>query len=201
MSNSQILENVEFKGDYKVEEFCIIGKVSNNLSAGSKTVFGSSANIRSHCVIYSGNIIGENFQTGHNVLVRESNTIGDNVSIGSHSVVEHHVIIGDKVRIHSQAFIPEESILEEGAWIGPNVVITNARYPTSRDVKEKLKGAWVGKGAIIGANSTILPGLKIGDGAIIGAGSVVTKDVPAGAVVAGNPARIINKRENIEDYK
>jgi hypothetical protein len=81
--------------------------------------------------------------------------------------------------------------LNPNVWIGPNVVITNAKYPRSPLVKENLKGALVRRGAKIGANATLLPGIEIGANALVGAGSTVTKDVPADAVVAGNPARII----------
>ena len=80
-------------------------------------------------MIYAGNVIGRNFQTGNKVNIRESNRIGDNVSVGTLSVIEHHVEIGNNVRIHTQVFIPEFSVLEDGCWIGPNVVFTNAKYP------------------------------------------------------------------------
>jgi len=155
------------------------------------TTIGFKANIRSQSVIYAGNTIGAGFQTGHHVLVRELNTIGDDVSVGSGSVVEHHVTIGNAVRIHSQAFIPEFSVLEDNCWIGPNVVLTNDRFPASALSKRLLKGPKIRSGARIGANATILPGVEIGENALVGAGSVVTKDVPPGKVVAGNPARII----------
>jgi acetyltransferase-like isoleucine patch superfamily enzyme len=147
--------------------------------------------IRSHTVIYAGNIIGRNFQTGNKVNIRESNRIGDNVSVGTLSVIEHHVEIGDNVRIHTQAFIPEFSVLEDGCWIGPNVVMTNAKYPLAPNVKEQLAGPVIKKNAKIGANATLLPGVVIGENALVGAGAVVIKDVPAGAVVIGNPARVI----------
>jgi acetyltransferase-like isoleucine patch superfamily enzyme len=84
-------------------------------------------------------------------------------------------------------------VLEEQCWIGPNVVITNAKYPRSPRVKEELKGAHVMPGAIVSANATLLPGVCIGVRALVGAGSVVTRDVADGAVVAGNPARFIKK--------
>ncbi len=93
--------------------------------------------IRSHTVIYAGNTIGRNFQTGNKVNIRESNRIGDNVSVGTLSVIEHHVEIADNVRIHTQVFMPEFSVLEEGCWIGPNVVLTNAKYPLSPGVKDR----------------------------------------------------------------
>ncbi len=142
-------------------------------------------------MIYAGNRIGKNFQSGNKVNIREENEIGDDVSIGTLSVIEHHVKIGNSVRIHSQVFVPEYSVLEDGAWLGPGVVLTNAKYPLSPDVKRNLKGPVIKKGAIVGANATLLPGIVIGERALIGAGSVVVGDVPAGAVVAGNPARTI----------
>ncbi|MBN2472458.1 MAG: N-acetyltransferase [Anaerolineae bacterium] len=133
-------------------------------------------------------------------MIRESNTIGDGVSIGTQSVIEHHVTIGDGVRIHTQVFVPEYSVLEEGCWLGPNVVITNARYPQSRGVKDRLAGAFIEAGAMIGANATLLPGVRVGAGALVGAGAVVTRDVPPGMVVAGNPARVINRVDQIDVY-
>jgi acetyltransferase-like isoleucine patch superfamily enzyme len=177
-----------------VEEFCIIGSPPRGHRAGElETIIGAGSHVRSHTVIYAGNRIGRNFQTGNKVNIRELNNIGDDVSVGTLSVIEHHVDIGNHVRIHSQVFIPEYSILEEECWIGPNVVLTNARYPVSPDVKKNLKGPVIRRRAKIGANVTILPGVVIGEDALVGAGSVVVRDVPAGAVVVGNPARIIKK--------
>lgn len=165
-----------------------------------ETRIGAHAVIRSHTVIYAGNRIGDNFQSGHGVLIREDNEIGDDVSIGSHSIVEHHVRIGSGVRLHSNVFVPEYSILQDGCWLGPNVVLTNARYPRSIHVKEHLKGATIGRGAKIGANATLLPGVVIGENALVGAGAVVVEDVPPNAVVAGNPARVIKNVADIQEY-
>jgi len=188
----KIHENVDIGEGAAIGDFVIIGEPPRSMKPGElKTRIGKNATIRSHTVIYAGNIIGDNFQTGHHVMVREENEIGDNVSIGTSSVVEHHVHIGDDVRIHSQAFIPEETTLEAGCWIGPNVVITNAKYPLSPGVKSSLKGGTVRKKAKIGANATLLPGIIIGENTLIGSGAVVTKDVQAGKVVVGNPAQVI----------
>jgi acetyltransferase-like isoleucine patch superfamily enzyme len=161
---------------------------------------GRNARIRSHTVIYGGTTIGDDFQTGHGALIREATTIGDGVSVGSHTVVEHHVTIGNRVRIHSNAFIPEFSILDEGAWIGPNVVFTNARYPLSPSAKDQLVGPHILPGAKIGANATLLPGVAIGRNALVGAGSVVTKDVPDDAIVVGNPARVVGSISDVPAY-
>lgn len=194
VSNYRIYAGVRLGSQVVIEDYCILGVPPRGASEGEiETILGSQALVRSHTVIYAGNIIGDGFQTGNKVNIRELNRIGDNVSIGTLSVIEHHVEIGNNVRIHSQAFIPEFSILEDDTWIGPNVVLTNARYPLSPGVKESLQGPRIKRGAKIGANATILPGVVIGENALIGAGAVVVKDVPSGVVVAGNPARIIRQ--------
>jgi len=189
---ARIYPNVHLGQDVEVGDFVVIGVPPRGRSEGElPTVIGDGAIIRSHSVIYAGNVIGSRFQIGHHAMVREENRIGDDVSIGTGSVVEHHVEIADRVRIHSQAFVPEYSVLEEGAWIGPNVVLTNVPHPLCPKAKECIKGATIRRGAKIGANSTILPFLTIGRDALVGAGSVVVEDVPDGAVVAGNPAKVI----------
>ncbi len=192
---AHIYSGVLFGGDGEVEDFVIVGKPF--ASELAETVIGAGFTIRSHTVIYAGNRIGRQLQTGHHALIRECNTIGDGFSIGSLSVLEHHVTVGNSVRIHTQAFVPEFSILEDGCWIGPRVVMTNAKFPRGRHVKETLKGPHVKKGAIIGANSTLLPGVVIGERALVGAGSLVAHDVPPFTVVAGNPARIVKRIEEL----
>lgn len=199
---TRIYANVMMPDDATIDDFVILGKPPRGAKDGDLALhFGAGCVIRSHTVIYAGNTIGANFQTGHGVNIREHNTIGDNVSIGTHSVIEHHVTIGDGARLHTKVFVPEHSILEDNCWLGPGVMVTNARYPQSQGVKSRLKGAHIGQGAIIGANAVLLPGIRIGAGAIIGAGAVVTKNVPSGVVIAGNPAREINRVENIEVYQ
>ncbi|MEW5717262.1 MAG: DapH/DapD/GlmU-related protein [Chloroflexota bacterium] len=198
----RILPNVQLGRNATIGDYCVIGEPPRGKRAGElETRIGARAVIRSHTVIYAGNVIGDDFQTGHGALVREENRIGNNVSIGSHTIVEHHVTIGDNVRLHSNVFVPEFSVLEDDCWIGPNVVITNARYPRSRNAKEQLRGATIKRGAKIGANATLLPGVVIGANALVGAGAVVTRDVPAGAVVVGNPARAVKRVEEIEEYR
>jgi len=191
-STVKILKNVKLGKNVTIEDFVIIGAPPRGKAEGDlETVIGDNATIRSHTVIYAGNKIGNNFQTGNHVSVREENMIGDNVSIGTKSVVEFKSKIGDGVRIHSQVFIPEYCELQDDCWIGPNVVLTNAAYPKSLHAKDFLEGVVVGKNAKIGANTTILPGIRIGDGALVGAGSVVSRDVSSGKVVAGNPAKVL----------
>jgi acetyltransferase-like isoleucine patch superfamily enzyme len=193
--------NVLLGANHEIGDFVVIGVPAREpQSEGMETSIGAGATIRSHTIIYAGNRIGVNFQTGHSVMIRELNEIGDNVSLGTHSIIEHHVKIGDGVRIHSNVFIPEYSILEDEAWVGPHAVLTNALYPRSPDAKANLRGPRLMKGSKVGANATLLPGVTIGRNALVGAGSVVVRDVPDGKVVAGNPARIIRDVSELSAY-
>jgi acetyltransferase-like isoleucine patch superfamily enzyme len=193
--------NVQLGENCRLGEYVIIGEPPLGSASGDlETVIGSNAMVRSHTIIYAGNRIGANFQTGHAVMIRELNEIGDDVSVGTHSIVEHHVKIGNGVRIHSNVFIPEYCILEEEAWVGPHAVLTNALYPRSSEAKSNLKGARLMKGSKVGANVTLLPGITIGRDALVGAGSVVVNDVPDGKVVVGNPARIIKDVSELSAY-
>jgi acetyltransferase-like isoleucine patch superfamily enzyme len=199
---SVIHPNVIWDGDFVVGPFAIIGQPTRGRAPGDiPTHFGAGAHISSHSVIYAGNRIGRNFRCGHGALVREDNEIGDDVSIGSGANVEHHIRVGHRVRMHSNVFVAELSILEEECWLGPNVVLTNARYPASPTTKQELVGPHIEARAKIGANTTILPGVRVGADALVGAGAVVTVDVPPGAVVVGNPARIINHVSKLIAYR
>jgi acetyltransferase-like isoleucine patch superfamily enzyme len=181
-----------------VDDFVILGRAPKGSQPGDVSLdIGPGAVIRSHSVLYAGSRIGDGFQCGHGVLVRERCTIGKDCSIGSGSVLEFLVTLGNRVRIHSNCFVPEHSVLEDDCWIGPNVVLTNAKFPQTPRTKELLAGVRIRSGAKIGANSTLLPGVTIGRGALVGAGSVVTKDVPDGLVVAGNPARVLCRADEL----
>ena len=179
IGKAKVFPNVRLGRNVIMEDFCVIGHPFQTAVSEQSTFIGDDAVIRSHTVIYSGNNIGNNFQTGHHALIRENNEIGDNVSVGSYANIEHHVKIEDNVRIHSKAFIPEFTHLKRNSWIGPGVIITNASFPRAERTKETLKGAIIEQNAKIGAGVVLLPGIRVGE------------NVPANAVVAGSPAKII----------
>ena len=163
--------------------------ILNEGKDGPDTQFAGSYNIRSNSIIYRGCNIGDNFSTGHCVLIRNNSIIGSNVSIGSFSEIAHDVKIGNNTRIHSRVFIPEFTNIEDDVWIGPAVVFTNSKYPNTPKSKQNLMGVTVKKGAIICAASVILPGVVIGERCIIGAGSLVSKDTEPGWLYIGSPAK------------
>ena len=119
--------------------------------------------------------------------------IGKNCKIEPFVYIEGGVVIGDNCKIKPFVFIPTGVTIERDVFIGPNVAFTNDKYPRVRG-DWKLLQTRVKRGASIGANSVILPGVTIGEKALVGAGSVITSDVPDNAVLAGNPAQILRYR-------
>lgn len=121
--------------------------------------------------------------------------IGKNCNICSHCLIENDVRIGDNVTVKSGVQLWDGITLEDNVFVGANVTFTNDKYPRSKAADWQCLTTSVKKGASIGAGSTILCGITIGENAMIGAGSVVTKDVPAGELWVGNPARFVRKIE------
>lgn len=124
--------------------------------------------------------------------------IGKNSNICSHCFIENEAVIGNNVTIKCGVQVWDGLTIEDDVFIGANVTFTNDRYPKSRSTDWRLEKTLVKKGASIGAGSTILCGVTIGENAMIGIGSVVTKNVPAGEVWVGNPAKFMKK---VEDFK
>lgn len=116
--------------------------------------------------------------------------IGSDCNICDHVFVENDVVVGDRVTIKSGVQLWDGVYIEDDVFVGPNVTFTNDNFPRSKQYPEKVLKTYIRKGASIGANATILPGINIGRKAMIGAGAVVTKDVPPNAIAVGNPAYI-----------
>jgi len=205
--NVIIYKNVRIGKDPIIEDFIILGKPPRGSKPGQlELIIGDFPILRSGTIIYAGNSIGNNFQTGDHARIRENNRIGNTVSVGSGSVIEGGCRIEGNVRIHSNCFICEYTTIERNVWIGPGVIMTNVLHPPCPVFKEKAPlwnekcccGPTIKENAVIGAGAIILPGVTIGEGAIVGAGAVVTEDVPPECVVAGFPAKVIKKVEDLD---
>jgi UDP-2-acetamido-3-amino-2,3-dideoxy-glucuronate N-acetyltransferase len=150
--------------------------------------------------------IADDVKLGKDVIVRDfvnlyGCTIGDNCKIGTFVEIQKNATIGSNTKVSSHTFICEGVHIEDDVFIGHNVSFINDKYPRSTteggalqtEADWKVVETRIKRGASIGTSSTILCGVVVGENAIVGAGSVVTRDVPANAVVAGNPARILRK--------
>jgi len=138
-------------------------------------IIGNDTTIRAQSIIYNDVVIGDRFETGHNVVIREHTVIGDYVLIGTNVAIDGHTSIGSQVRIQTGAYVPTATTIGDRVFIGPHAVLTNDRYPL-RETAE-LVGPVIADDVSIGANSTILPGVTVGQGAFVAAGAVVTTDV------------------------
>lgn len=138
------------------------------------------------------------------VHVLEGAVIGEDCNLCDHVFVESDVRIGSRVTVKSGVQLWNGVALDDDVFVGPNATFTNDLFPRSRQYPEKFLETTVAKGASIGANATILSGLKIGEGAMVGAGAVVTRDVPPYAVVVGNPAQItryVNVQKGASEHR
>jgi len=135
--------------------------------------------------------IGARTRVWQYVVILEGARIGEDVNICSHCFIENDVEIGNRSTIKCGVQLWDGLRIEDDVFIGPNATFTNDPFPRSRVRPADFLQTRVCKGASIGANATILPGLTIGEGAMVGAGAVVTKSVPPFAMVVGSPARIV----------
>ena len=137
--------------------------------------------------------IGEGTSVWQFCVVLEGAQIGADCNICSHCFIENDVIVGDRVTVKCGVQLWDGLRIEDDVFIGPNVTFTNDTHPRSKQYPDAFPQTIIRKGASIGANATILPGIDIGEGAMIGAGAVVTKSVAAGLTVVGNPASEMKK--------
>jgi acetyltransferase-like isoleucine patch superfamily enzyme len=159
----------------------------------------SAAFVHPTALVEDGAIVGTDSRVWHHAQVRTRARIGERCIVGKGAFVDFDVVIGDDSKLQNYACVYHGVTLGRGVFVGPHAVFTNDLRPraTTPAFMPLRDGDWtvgettVGDGASIGANATILPGVKIGAWALVGAGAVVTRDVPAFALVVGSPARQI----------
>ncbi len=183
--------------DCRIQEDVILGL---KYTEGCKrAIIGDGAVIRRGTIIYADVEIGNNFTTGHSVLIREKTKIGDEVVVGTNTVIEGNVEIGSFTKLETNVYIPTHTKIGNHVFIGPGATLTNDKYPQRlRDEYEPI-GPTLEDSVTMGANVTILPAVRIGRGSFVAAGSVVTKDVPSWSMAIGVPVEVKPLPEKLKE--
>ncbi len=185
----------------RILDYAVVGK-QPTLSARSTAAreelppleLGPGTVVSTGAVVFAGTSVGERVIVGDQSCVRERCIIGDDVVIGRGALVENDTAIGARSKIQAEAYVTAYSTLEDDVFIAPCVVTTNDNFMGRTEKRHALRrGPTIRRGARIGGAVILLPGIEIGEEAFVGAGAVVLKDVPARAVVVGNPARQIRE--------
>jgi acetyltransferase-like isoleucine patch superfamily enzyme len=185
----------------KILDYAVVGK-QPTLSPRSTTkreelpplVLGAGTVVSTGAVVFAGTTIGEGAVVGDQACIRERCTLGNDVVVGRGSLVENDTAIGDRTKIQADAYVTAYSTLEEDVFIAPCVVTTNDNFMGRTEKRHALrKGPTIRRGARIGGGAVLLPGIEVGEEAFVGAGAVVLRDVPARALMVGNPARQIRE--------
>lgn len=215
-SNSYIGHNVVIHEGTKIgrnvyiDDGSILGRmpksgVSSTRKAQKKLPpleIGNECVVSAQVILYTGTKIGNQVLVGDLASVRENNVIGDRVIIGRLVMIEPHTKIGNGVIIQTGTHITGDAVIEENVFFGDEVSTSNDNYMGRGPKGYKFKGPYIKRGARIGSNATLLPGVVIGEEAEVAAGAVVTHDVPARKVVIGVPARVVRDvREEELIYK
>ena len=190
------------KGTY-IGPNCVIGfpalnEIKNFIhsNGGEKkaTVIGENCVVRSGTTIYSNVTIADDVAFGHNVTVRENVTIGNGTKLGTNVVVDGSTSIGRHVSIQTGVYICTHSTIEDSVFLGPCCVFTNDKFVVQKPFK--LLGPTVKKGASIGANALLFPGVTVGEGAVVGAQAMVKAEVAPRTIVVGIPAKKLGNVPN-----
>jgi acetyltransferase-like isoleucine patch superfamily enzyme len=185
---------IDMAAPHQIDPLAILGEATGRSIDDHVLRIGPGAVVRAFSIIYEGSTLGAELETGHHVVIREENRIGDRLRIWNNSVIDYGCILGDGVRIHTNVYVAQHTVLEDDVFLAPGVGIANDRYPVCTHC---LEGPVIRRGARIGVNATLLPGVEIGEQALVGSGAVVTKDVPPWAIVVGNPARVVGSVESL----
>jgi acetyltransferase-like isoleucine patch superfamily enzyme len=173
----------------------LLGYPSGRPGVVGETRIGAGARIRAGSIIYAAVAIGEDFETGHHVVIREENRIGSHGTVWNNSTIDYGCSIGDRVKIHCNVYVAQFTTIDDDVFLAPGVTIANDPHPICTKC---MQGPTIRRGARIGVNVTLLPLITIGENALVGAGSVVTSDVPPGMLAAGNPARIVGPVDAVD---
>lgn len=183
----------------RIEEHTVIGKPEHGYAvgkvhegAGAETVIGAGAVIRSGAVVYAGAAVGIETVVGHHSLLRSFVIVGGQTQLGHNLTVERETQIGSDVRCSPGSHLTSSSVLADHVFLGAGIRTINDRYLVWRDPgrKPELLAPHFDQGAKVGSGSVVLAGVTVGKEALVGAGSVVTRNIPAGAVAYGIPARV-----------
>lgn len=160
---------------------------------------GRDGCIRAGTIIYADVVAGDDFQTGHHVVIREKTVFGNHIVVGTHTVIDGHVTIGDFVKIETNCYIPTHVRIGSRVFVGPGVVLTNDRYPQKMRDAYKPEGPIIEDGVTLGGGSVVVPGITVGRGSFVAAGAVVTKDIPPMSLVKGVPGEIFPLPEKLRE--
>ena len=185
----------------KILDYAVVGKqptLSPRSTAKREELppleLGAGTVVSTGAVVFAGTTVGERVIVGDQACVRERCSIGDDVVIGRGSLVENDTTVGALTKIQAHAYITAYSLLEDNVFIAPCVTTTNDNFMGRTEQRHELvKGPTIRHGARIGGGVVLLPGIEIGEEAFIGAGAVVIRDVPARALMVGNPAKQIRE--------
>ena len=188
------LSEVRLGRNCQVHPTAILGQRCGRRIDWTPLIIGDEAQIRSGSVIYGATTVGRKFETGHHVIVREQNQIGDEVCLWSNTIIEYGCQIGHRVKLHCNCHLPQFTTIEDDVFSATGLLVANDLHPTCARCME---GPTIRRGVRIGVGVILLPKVVIGEDALLGAGAVVTKDVPARAVVVGNPARVVGRVDDV----
>jgi acetyltransferase-like isoleucine patch superfamily enzyme len=180
---------LELGSDPCIDEDVLLGYPPARSVPDLRLRLGAGVRIRSGSVIYAGSELGDELETGHGVVIREQNRIGPGLKVWNHTTIDYGCVIGRNVHIHANCYVAQYSTLEDEVFLAPGVTLANDLHPGREYSRSLMRGPTIRRQAQLGVNVTVLPYVEIGAGAMVGAGSVVTRDVPAGMLAYGNPAR------------
>jgi acetyltransferase-like isoleucine patch superfamily enzyme len=200
-ASAVVFAGTELGEDVVIEDHAVVGKqpTLGRTSTAARAllqplVVGDGCAILAGAVVFAGGRLASGVIVGDQACVRERVVVGDQSVVGRGALVENDVTIGARCKIQANAYITAYTTIEDDVFVAPSVVTTNDNFMGRTEERHALRrGPTIRRRARIGGGAVLLPGVEIGEEAFVGAGAVVTQDVPARAVVVGNPARVIRQ--------